>query len=210
MRRIRVRRPTPAMIVSLLALFMALGSGAYAASKVDSGDIQNNSVKSKDLKNKKGVKGVDVVKNSLTGKQIKEASLGTVPNSAETDRIIPFGPTGLAEGQTATLFSRGPLSVVAQCQDDTGDTELNVIAASTEAGSTFAGDDDSGVIGPTSIFEDPGASDTAGGDPSTSDGYDDQFWLFAPSGTAFTGTVASIADGTTQTCTAFGNITVVK
>jgi hypothetical protein len=214
MRRIRIGRPSPAMIVGLLALFMALGSGAYAASQVGSGEIKNNSIKSKDLKNKKGVKGVDVVKNSLKGKQIKESSLGTVPNSAETNRIVPFGPTNLSEGQTATLTSDGPLSVVASCQDDAGATELNVLAASTEAGSAFAGDDNSGPLGPTTLetdrtFEDPGASDAAGGDFATSDGYDDQFWLFAPSGPIVTGTVGSIANGDSQTCVVFGFITVV-
>lgn len=64
--------------VSLIALFVALGGGAYAASRVNSSEVSNNSLKSVDLKNKKAVKGVDVVNDSLTGADVKESSLSGV------------------------------------------------------------------------------------------------------------------------------------
>ena len=48
------RRPSVALVVSLIALFVALGGGATAASKVlfTGADIKNKSVTGKDIKNK--------------------------------------------------------------------------------------------------------------------------------------------------------------
>ena len=58
---------TYANVVSTLCLFILLGGGAYAATKIDSGDVKDNSLKSVDLKDGKGVEGDDVNENSLTG-----------------------------------------------------------------------------------------------------------------------------------------------
>jgi hypothetical protein len=60
MRAIR-SRITYANAVATLALFFALGIGTAYALDVDSKDVDNNSLKSKDLKNGKGVKCEDVV-----------------------------------------------------------------------------------------------------------------------------------------------------
>jgi hypothetical protein len=67
-----------ANVVSMIALFVALGGGAYAAAKVNSAGVQNNTLKSTDLKNKKAVKGIDVVDNSLSGADVNESSLAGV------------------------------------------------------------------------------------------------------------------------------------
>lgn len=61
--------------LALLALFVALGGTAYAGATFDSGDVQNNSLKSVDLKNGKGVKGVDVAKNTIKAGDVDEPSL---------------------------------------------------------------------------------------------------------------------------------------
>ena len=62
-----------ANVVATLALAVALGgTGAYAAGVIGSGDIENNSIRSKDLKNRKAVKAVDVRRDGLTGKEIRE------------------------------------------------------------------------------------------------------------------------------------------
>jgi hypothetical protein len=58
-----------------LALFIALGGGAYAIDKVNSREIANDTVKSIDLKNRKAVRAVDVKRNGLTGRQISERTL---------------------------------------------------------------------------------------------------------------------------------------
>jgi hypothetical protein len=77
-------RPSPALAVSIVALFAALTGGAVAlpgTKSVDSGDIVNNSIKSKDIKNGT-IQSKDVKKNSLGSKAINEKRLGEVPTAA--------------------------------------------------------------------------------------------------------------------------------
>ena len=81
MRSIRFRLPSPSMAVALLALFVALGGSAYAALKVGSKQIVNNSVRSTDLRNN-DVRSKDVRNNALTGADVNESTLGTVPSAA--------------------------------------------------------------------------------------------------------------------------------
>ncbi len=55
-------------MTATLALVLAIAGGAaYAVDKIHSRDIANSSVKSADLKNRKGVRGKDVRPNSLRG-----------------------------------------------------------------------------------------------------------------------------------------------
>jgi hypothetical protein len=72
-----IRRPSPALIVAIVALVAALAGTAVALpgkNTVSSNDIKKNAVRSSDIKNDK-VKGVDV----------KESSLGQVPSAAHAD-----------------------------------------------------------------------------------------------------------------------------
>ena len=67
---------TYANVVSTVALVAALGmGGGYAVDRIGSRDIKDNSVRSVDLRNGKGVRGVDVKRNSLGRRQINEKSL---------------------------------------------------------------------------------------------------------------------------------------
>src|SRR4051794_12911296 len=65
-----------ANVVSVIALFVALGGVAYAAGTIGSADVINNSLRSVDLKDGAAVDGVDVVDGSLTGADIHSPSLG--------------------------------------------------------------------------------------------------------------------------------------
>lgn len=71
-----------ANVVSMIALFVALSGGAYAAvaakNSVTSKSIKKGAVKSVDLANNKGVKSADVGPNALTGADINEGSLSGV------------------------------------------------------------------------------------------------------------------------------------
>lgn len=75
------RRPSPALVIAMIALFVALGGTGYAASQLNGKSLKNNSVPGKKLKNKT-VTGAKVKPNTLTGAQINEASLGTVPSAS--------------------------------------------------------------------------------------------------------------------------------
>lgn len=72
-----------ANVAATLALVGVLGGGAaYAGGLVGSGDVQNNSLRSEDLKNHKAVRARDVRRDTLTGKQIRERTLNAAQFSA--------------------------------------------------------------------------------------------------------------------------------
>ena len=80
MRRLIGTRPSPAMMVALVALFVALGGSSYAALKISGKQIKNNTVSTKDIKNN-NVRSKDVRNNTLKGADINESTLGIVPNA---------------------------------------------------------------------------------------------------------------------------------
>jgi hypothetical protein len=82
------RRPSPALIISIIALIAALTSSAYAAG------LGKNSVGPRQLKSKSvttgkiannAVTGAKVAKETLTGADIKIGGLPSVPNAAEAN-----------------------------------------------------------------------------------------------------------------------------
>ena len=92
----RLQRPSPSLVISCIALFVALGGVGYAAAtgSIDGREIKNNAVATKDLKNndirgrdirRSTIAGSDVAFNTLSGADINETSLGKVP-SAGTGR----------------------------------------------------------------------------------------------------------------------------
>jgi len=93
-----VRRPSPALGVALVALFVALGGSSYAAIKVGTKQIANNSVRSTDLRNN-NVRGKDVRKNTLTGADVAESKLGKVKSAGKAD------DAGTVGGQSAASLA---------------------------------------------------------------------------------------------------------
>ena len=97
MRLPSVRRPSPSMAVSVMALVVASTGTSYAAGLIGSDDIRNNSIQSKDVKDrtlkgrdiKNGVIGSNKVRNgSLKARDFKE---GQLPAGAQ-------GPAGARVG----------------------------------------------------------------------------------------------------------------
>lgn len=86
MRRFAVRRPSPGLVVAIVALVFALGGGAYAAATITGKNIKNGSITGKDIKNR-SVPGKKLKTGSVTGKQVKESSLGQVPSAADADQL---------------------------------------------------------------------------------------------------------------------------
>jgi hypothetical protein len=94
MKRLLSRRPPAAMIVALIALFVALSGSSYAAVKIGARDIKrgavgtraiaNDSIRSADIHNA-AVSGVDVRDDSLTNADIDNATLSAqTAKSADT------------------------------------------------------------------------------------------------------------------------------
>ena len=90
-------RPTPSLVISMIALFVALGGTGYAAIAITGKNVKNSSLTGKDVKDR-----------SLSGKDVKDRSLkaadfgkGQLPAGA-TGAQGPQGPQGPA-GSNATV-----------------------------------------------------------------------------------------------------------
>lgn len=79
-----------ANVMATVAVFIALGGGAWAAFKLPA-----NSVKSKNIKDGQ-VKSADVADDGLKGADIDESSLGEVPSATDADTLDGFDSTGYA------------------------------------------------------------------------------------------------------------------
>jgi hypothetical protein len=67
-------RPSPSLVVAILALVVAMAGTSYAAVQIGSSQIKNNSVKGKDVKDK-SLTGKDVKDSSVTGADVADSSL---------------------------------------------------------------------------------------------------------------------------------------
>lgn len=106
-------RPSHATIVAYLALFVALAGGAYAATKVTSAEIENKTIKGKDVK-----------PDALKGKQIKETKLAKVPSAAAADAAAS---ADLLDGLDSTRFLRTD-AIRVGVADETATTPQTILA----------------------------------------------------------------------------------
>jgi hypothetical protein len=138
-------KPSPAILISMLALVVAASGTALAAGKLVSGDslIKKHSLSGDRLRN-----------DSLTREQIKVSSLKEVPSARNADALggrgagafesaSSFTRSGLVTangGQTVKLASFGPFSVSLKCNDDGGGTfDSAVVVSSSVPGSEALG-----------------------------------------------------------------------
>jgi hypothetical protein len=98
--------PSPAMVVALVALFMALGGSAYAL-VITGASIKNGTVAGRDIKNR-SLTGSDMAGNRVGGGAIKESSLGTVPSASIADGMARYV---VATGAGVAARGRGVSSV---------------------------------------------------------------------------------------------------
>ena len=94
MRLPAVRRPSPSMAVSVMALVVASTGTSYAAGLIGSDDVRNNSIKS-----------VDVKDNNLKGRDVKNGSIGSMDVRDESLKARDFAPGQLPAG------AQGPAGV---------------------------------------------------------------------------------------------------
>ena len=83
-------------VTATAALFIALGGTSYAVIRVDSGDVVDNSLRSKDIRNNsvrgrdirdRTLRARDLLRNSIGGGVVKESALGQVPRAADAERL---------------------------------------------------------------------------------------------------------------------------
>jgi hypothetical protein len=92
-----LRRPSPALVVSFLALFAATGGVSYAVATITSGDIVNGTIRNRDFKDGT-LRGQEFKRDSLGGGAIKEQSLDE--SKLEPSKLGPVPNAGVAEGLT--------------------------------------------------------------------------------------------------------------
>jgi hypothetical protein len=107
------RRPSPALVVASLALFVAMGGTGYAAVTVTGRDVMNSSLTGKDVRDE-SLTGKDV--RALTSRDVADRSLlavdfapGQLPAGSKGDPGArgPQGATG-ASGQQGPKGDTGP------------------------------------------------------------------------------------------------------
>jgi hypothetical protein len=111
------------MTVALIALFISLGGTGYAITKINGKQLVDRSVSAKKIQ-----------KNSLTSTEVRTAALSDrtrqllvprAPKKAHKGavRVAEADPTAvgttvtMSTGDTRTLFTKGPFTVFAICED---------------------------------------------------------------------------------------------
>jgi hypothetical protein len=100
-----------ANVVSLVALFVALGGTSYglATGAIGSREIKDNSVRGKDVRDRT-ITHRDVRRNGLGGSSIRESRLGKVPRARRADRL-----GGLSARELRVQCPPGTRSVGDEC-----------------------------------------------------------------------------------------------
>lgn len=149
------KRLTFSNVIALLALFVALGSGAYAVTKAP-----KNSVTSKSIRNGQ-IRTADLGKDAATGAKVKEATLGQVPSAATAGtastadaaaratvgaqrfqalNLAPVDPVspGRNEKQPRLLLTAGEVEVRVGCALRSGSPSATIsLTSSTAANLSF-------------------------------------------------------------------------
>jgi hypothetical protein len=124
--RLKGARPSPALVISLVALFVSIGGIGYAATTITGKNVKNGSLTGADVKNSsltgKDVKnssltGKDIKNNSLTGSDVLESKLGKVPSAGTADTA---SSASISKVQIVTATGSAPnsgavASVTANC-----------------------------------------------------------------------------------------------
>jgi hypothetical protein len=79
----KLRRPSPALVVSIIALVVACAGSATAATLIGSSQVRNNSLTSNDVKNR-SLRGTDLRNGTLTATQLSKATLKKLGGGAAT------------------------------------------------------------------------------------------------------------------------------
>jgi hypothetical protein len=154
--RPRLRKPSPALVISLFALFISLGGTTYAIQKlpkrsVGPAQLRVDAVRNRNIKagavsrskiRLKAVTSKQVGTDSLLGRNILESSLTKVPDSDKVDgldssRLLQgtrLDRLVLADGQTGVLYRTGSVTLTARCSLNQPQDIPHIDVTSTQPG----------------------------------------------------------------------------
>ena len=218
-----VKRPSPALIVAIIALIAALTGTAYAAlgknsvgskqlkkNAVTTAKIKNGAVTTAKLKNN-AVTTAKIKNGAVTGAKVQTSSLGTVPNATNAANAVTAANLAgqqsffvrLNLGGSQVIATNGSVSLIAACEQTGGNDIVKIYGATTQPGAILAGDDTLSGPGGSGEFLEPSTeptkrelvfrSDTSG-EISVSRDIDDGFVL-GPDGRMLTVNSEGIALG---------------
>lgn len=122
--RKRVRRHfTYANVTATLALFLAIGGVSYAATKISGGQIRAHTLTARNYK-----------ANSVTGKAVKEKTLGVVPHAQVAARVL-IGSSPVGGEELLVRCPEGTLPVADTCIETQAHAPLYFSAALHECAS---------------------------------------------------------------------------
>jgi hypothetical protein len=104
-RRIRISRPSPAMLVAVAALFVALGGTATAALVITGRNVRNGSLSGHDIKNGT-IRGGDVRNNSLTAHDIRGRLQGPAGTAKAYGHVLAGGRIDVFRSKAIARVSR--------------------------------------------------------------------------------------------------------
>ena len=113
MHQARTRRPSPALVVAIIALIASLTGTSFAAVKLGKNSVGSKQLKSKSVTTGKiangAVTGAKVAANTLTAADINVSQLGTVPSAsfAQNAQSAKTVGTHAAECPGGTTLIRG-------------------------------------------------------------------------------------------------------
>src|SRR6476469_3564499 len=138
MSTLKHRRPSPAMVVAMVALFVALAGTAYAAQSINGGAIQKQTIGGGKLKQK-----------TLTGYQINTNKLGVVPSAQRATHTYWAVVNNPASPGNATLARASDPTIAAV----EGGGAVNVVFPINVSGcANVAGRDNAGTTVPNAGY----------------------------------------------------------
>ena len=129
--KIGISRPSPAMIVAIVALFAALSGSAYAAlgkNTVGSRQLKAQAVTTGKVANN-AITSIKVAKGSLTGEDINVGALGTVPNATSA---VSAGNANTVGGHSAACPG-GTTPIRGVCFDSSSNGPVSGVKAAADA-----------------------------------------------------------------------------
>ena len=95
------RRPSAALIVALLALFVAVGGPAEAARLIGSNDVKNRSLKTEDL-SRKAVKSLQATpRRSVGERQLRDGAVASAKLRDGAVTLVKIAPAAVGSAQLA-------------------------------------------------------------------------------------------------------------
>ena len=221
MKSILRRRPSPALVISLIALFVSLSGVSYgvATGFIDSREIKNNEIRSLDIRNNQirtrdlrnnEVRGIDIRNSTVQGRDI---ALNTVTGEDVREDTLQKVPSALLADSATTAAGVSTLRIIPQTTVAEGAPDVALathgpltllgrcvpVAAATEARlAVSTTEDNSAAAGESDGTKDLDAGQTSVPlTPLSSSAPEptlSDVLASAPSGKAFTGLIAMYAD----------------